>query len=150
MRFQTPPSLLLFPHPADGSLVNYQKAERAYRDEWWAMVARSARSVCLCVCVCFLSQHPDMWVIERETRHTPPDLAAVRSTLSVSTSPSLPLCRSHTLCLSSLFIVLRHPISHSPRPPDLFQHLRRAEKRLFKGPFVPLREGATWIFSQMR
>lgn len=91
-----------------------------------------------------------MWVIERETRYTPPDLAAVRSTLFVSTSLSLSLCGALTLSIypvfslspgiPSIILVLRFTT------PNLSLRLHHAGTRMFKGLFVPLRVGTTWIF----
>lgn len=75
--------------------------------------------ICACVCVCSCSQHPAMWVIE--TRHTPPDLSAVRSTLFVSTSLPLSL---YSLSSGIPSIILD--------PKSLFA----SGTRMFKGPFV--------------
>lgn len=82
---------------------------------------------------------------QREARHTPPDLSAVRSTLSVSIprSLSLSLCCSHTLYLvysmssgiPSIILVV------SCRAPDSSS----TAWRMFKGLFVPLRAAATQV-----
>lgn len=120
----------LFPHAADGSHVNYQKAASACSDDWRAMVARSGRALSFSA-----STHVDHR--GRPATHLLISLLSDQHILSAS----LYLCLSHTLfpvyspCLGS-------SINHS--------HSELHEPQMFKGPFVPLRVGAMWISSQIR